>query len=74
MENGKTAGDLLCLVGFMTICVGLAWAVQVVGFGNTSGVERIMWVLAAATVCGAGVGLVVTSSSLPDAEAAVAGY
>ena len=33
MDNGViTTSDLLRLIGFMGVCVGLAWALQVLGF------------------------------------------
>ncbi len=71
MENGKSAGDLLRFVGFATVCVGLAWAVQVLGFGDAAGYGRFMWVMAAATVCGSGVGLIVASNAVVESEAAI---
>ena len=73
MENGKSAGDMLRFIGFATVCVGLAWAVQVLGFGDAAGLGRFMWVMAAATVCGSGVGLVVASNALTEPEMAVTG-
>ena len=73
MENGKSAGDMLRFIGFVTVCVGLAWAVQVIGFGDAAGVGRFLWVMAAAVVCGGGVGLVVASNGLGEAETAAIG-
>ena len=73
MENGKSAGDMLRLVGFATVCVGLAWAVQVLGFGDATGLGRFMWVMAAATVCGSGVGMVVASNALVEPQTATFG-
>ena len=73
MENGTSAGDMLRSVGFATVCVGLAWAVQVLGFGDAAGLGRFMWVMAAATVCGSGVGMVVASNVMSEPEAATIG-
>ena len=71
MENGMTKSDLVRMVGFMGICVGLAWAVQILGLSHDgSVVGRLVWVLAAATVSGAGVGLIFTSSALQDSDGA----
>jgi hypothetical protein len=68
-----TAG-MLRMIGCLTVFVGLAWAVQILGFGDAvSLASRFAWVLAAATVCGAGVGLMVTAGTMPDAAEAVAG-
>ena len=72
MENGMRKSDLVRMVGFMAICVGLAWAVQIIGLSHDGTVVgRLMWVLAAASVCGAGSGLIVTSSSLQDIDGAM---
>ena len=71
MENGKTRSDLLRLTGVMTIGVGIAWAVQILGLGHDPDmIGRLMWTLAAASVSGAGVGLVVTAGNLPEVQAA----
>ena len=70
MENGKTNSDLLRLIGFMTVCVGIAWAVQTLGFSQEATLTgRLLWTIAAAAVSGAGVGLVLTAGSMPEAEA-----
>lgn len=61
---------MLRLVGVMAICVGAAWALQVLDFGHSSAFSTMLWVLAAATVAGAGSGLVYTSVSMRQAEAA----
>ncbi len=65
MENGAvTAGYLLRLIGFFGIAVGLAWAVQTLGFGHETVGAKLMWVVAAASMSGAGAGLIVASASL----------
>ena len=65
MDNGAiTAGYLLRLIGFFGIAVGLAWAVQTLGFGHESLGSKLMWVVAAAGMSGAGAGLIVAASSL----------
>ena len=70
MENGMTTADLVRLIGLMGVGVGIAWAVQILGFYEGSAVGRLMWVIAAASFSGAGVGLVLTAGSLVDDEAA----
>ena len=73
MENGViTAGYLLRLVGFFGIAIGIAWAVQTLGFGHESVGAKLMWVIAAASMSGAGAGLLVASSSLPTEQRTVA--
>ena len=65
MENGVvTAGYLLRLVGFFGIAIGIAWAVQTLGFGQESVGGKLAWVVAAASMAGAGAGLIVASTSL----------
>ncbi|MCX8252440.1 protein of unknown function [Beijerinckiaceae bacterium RH AL1] len=69
MENGVvTAGYLLRLIGFFAIAIGAAWAIQTLGFGHESVGGKLMWVVAAAAMAGAGAGLIVASSSLPADE------
>lgn len=68
MENGAiTAGYLLRLIGFFGICVGIAWAVQTLGFGHETLGAKLMWVVAAATMSGAGAGLIVAAAGLEPA-------
>ena len=68
MENSTmTSGNLLRLMGFMGVCIGFAWALQVLGFGGASTMSRLLWVLAAASIAGAGVGLIAASASLQGA-------
>ena len=70
MENSTvTSGNLLRLMGFMGVCVGIAWALQVLGFDGASTISRLLWVLAAASIAGAGVGFIAASASLPGASA-----
>ena len=67
MENGSaTAGYLLRLVGFMGIAVGVAWALQTLAFGHESLGSELMWVVAAASVAGAGAGLIVASGAISE--------
>ena len=71
MDNGAmNAGYLLRLVGFFSIAIGIAWAAQTLGFGHQSLGAKLMWVVAAATMSGAGAGLIVASSAAGDGEAA----
>lgn len=73
MDNGTvTRGNLLRLTGVMGIAVGVAWAFQTLGFGGEGTVfSNMMWVVAAASMAGAGAGLVVAAGALQDdAEAA----
>ena len=70
MENEtNTSSNLLRIVGFMGICVGAAWALQVLGFGGEGSVGRLMWVLASATIAGAGTGMIVAAGSLQGSTA-----
>jgi hypothetical protein len=63
------SGNLLRLIGIMAIGVGLAWALQTVGFGGEgSAFVKLMWVVAAASVCGAGFGLIVASGALREGD------
>ena len=73
MDNGTiTSGNLLRLIGIMAIGVGVAWALQTIGFGgDASAFSKTMWVLAAATISGAGAGLIVAANSLPAEQANV---
>ena len=65
MDNGTiNAGYLLRLVGFFGIAIGIAWAVQTLGFGHEAIASRLMWAIAAASVSGAGVGLIVAATGL----------
>jgi len=64
MDNGATAGHLLRLVGFFSIAIGVAWAVQTVGFGHDNLGAKLMWVVAAASMSGAGAGLLLASTGL----------
>jgi hypothetical protein len=72
MNDGAIAkSDLLRMVGLMSVGIGLAWAYQILALaGDASGFDRMMWVLAAATIAGAGVGTLYTSSALRDQDGA----
>ncbi len=73
MENGMTKGDLLRMIGFMAVCVSIAWAAQIIGLGySDSAFGRLLWLVAAGSVCGAGVGLVLTAGAVAEDEAATA--
>ena len=70
MDNGAiTAGYLLRLIGFFGVAVGVAWAVQTLGFGHETVGAKLMWVLAAAGISGAGVGLIGAAVGLEQAPA-----
>lgn len=74
MENGFISkGDMLRLIGVMAICVGIAWACQILAFGSDgTALTRMVWVLGAAAIAGAGAGTVYTASSLNAEEASEA--
>ena len=70
MDNStNTSGNLLRIVGFMGICVGAAWALQVLGFGGEGSFGRLMWVVASASIAGAGTGMIVAAGSLQKVTA-----
>ena len=66
MENAANtnSSNLLRMVGFMGICVGVAWALQVFGFAGQASSGRLIWVLASASIAGAGTGMIVAVGSL----------
>lgn len=69
MENGMARNDLLRMVGVMAIFVGIAWAIQIFGFSHGPvALARLMWVVAAAAICGAGAGLVLTAGTMRETE------
>ena len=70
MDNANVdGGNLLRLIGFTGICVGMAWAFQILGFGGEgSAYSRFLWVMAAASIAGAGAGRVMASSVLQQGE------
>ena len=70
MDDGiVTTSDLLRLVGFMSVGVGLAWAFQVVGFGTDgSAFGQLMWVVGAAAIAGAGAGTLYIARRLGDED------
>ena len=68
-DNGMATSGLLRMVGVMAICVGIAWVVQIFGFSHgPTAFSRLIWVVAAASISGAGAGLVVAAGSLPQPE------
>ena len=67
--TANTGGNLLRIVGFMGICVGAAWALQALGFGGEGSFGRLMWILASASIAGAGTGMVIAAGSLQAATA-----
>jgi hypothetical protein len=72
MENGAvTAGYLLRLTGVFGIAIGIAWAVQTLGFGHEAIGAKLMWVVAAASMSGAGAGLIVASRTLDSEQGGV---
>ena len=66
MENAISTSYLLRLVGVMAVCVGAAWAFQVVGLGGSTAFGRLAWVISAAVVAGGGTGLILTSASVRE--------
>ena len=67
MQNEAiTAGYLLRLIGFFGMMVGVAWAIQTIGFGEATLATKLMWVVAAASMCGAGAGLLVASAGVSN--------
>ena len=72
MGNGIQTKDLIRLVGVMALAVAVAWLVQVLDFGGSSALGRLMWVLAAAAIAGGGTGLIFTSVKLRDADGKLA--
>ena len=71
MSNGIKTSDLLRLVGVMAVAVAAAWAVQVLGFGGSSALGKLTWIIAAAAIAGGGTGLIVTSLSVRGEDQAV---
>lgn len=73
MINEASGPSLLRMIGFMAICVGAVWALQILAFGEPGTVlVRMSWVLGAASIAGAGAGLIFAASSLPQGQAAKA--
>lgn len=69
MENVAIGSGLLRFIGFTGICVGVAWALQILGFGgDASAFGRFMWVMASASMAGAGAGLIMASRTMQDAD------
>ena len=73
MTNEANGPSLLRMIGFMAICVGAVWALQILAFGESGAtLMRMTWVLGAASIAGAGVGLIFAASSLPEVQSAKA--
>lgn len=71
MTNEMNGAGLLRMIGVMAICVSAVWILQILAFGEGSAaLSRMTWILGAATIAGAGAGLVFVSSSLPDSAEA----
>ena len=73
MDNGMiTTSDMLRLVGTMAVCVGVAWIAQVLGFDvEGTAISRLVWVVAAAAIAGAGVGSIFSATQLREKEVPV---
>jgi hypothetical protein len=66
-----TRSNMLRLLGLMAMGIGAAWVLQVVGFGPDNSAEtRMVWVLAAASIAGAGAGLLVAAGAIIDVDGA----
>lgn len=64
-KTGNESSGLLRLVGTLGFCVGLAWLVQVLGFPPRDGVAgEFLWVIGAALISGASVGLILAGRLL----------
>lgn len=71
MTNEANGPSLLRMIGVMAICVGAVWALQILAFGEGAAVlSRLTWVLGAASIAGAGAGLIYASSMLPETQEA----
>ena len=70
MTNEANGPSLLRMIGFMAICVGVVWALQILAFGDAGAISRMSWILGAASIAGAGAGLIFASSTLPQAQQA----
>ena len=65
--------SLLRMIGVMAIGVAAAWALQILAFGEAgSAFSRLTWVVMAASIAGAGAGLVFVSSIPPREKSAAA--
>ena len=62
-----TSSNLLRLTGIMAIAIGVAWALQILGFGgDNTAVTRLMWIVGAASMAGGGAGLLIAAGGLPE--------
>ena len=71
MADGIKISDLLRLVGMMAVAVAAAWVVQVLGFGGSSALGKLAWIVAAAAIAGSGTGLIFTSHRMHGDDGAV---
>ena len=71
MTNGIETNGLLRLVGMMAVAVATAWAVQVLGFGGSSALGKLTWIVAAAAIAGGGTGLIFTSLTVGNDDQTV---
>ena len=64
-----TRSNMLRLLGLMAMGIGAAWILQVVGFGGDNSAEtRLVWVFAAASIAGAGAGLLIAAAAFIDRD------
>lgn len=69
MTNELNGSSLLRMIGFMAICVGVVWAMQILAFGDAgAAIARLSWVLGASAIAGAGAGLIFAAAQLPPAS------
>jgi membrane associated rhomboid family serine protease len=61
MSQETQVQGLLRKAGVFTFIVAAARLMQVFGFGGSSALGRLTWMIAAAAVAGAGTGLIYTS-------------
>ena len=67
MTNELNGAGLLRLIGVMAIGVSAIWLLQILAFGEGSAsLSRLTWILGAATIAGAGAGLIFVSSGLQE--------
>lgn len=68
--NNETLGSgvLLRNAGMVGLAIGLAWAVQVIGIKAGSPLDNVAWILSAAGLAGASVGLIVVAGRMTSAD------
>ncbi len=64
MNDGIKIDGVLRLIGIMAVAIAAAWLVQVLDFGGSSALGKLVWVVSAAAVAGGGTGLIFTSGRL----------